>query len=389
MAIFGKSGLGNVLQTVVMGTDYMNEKKKRELQNAFVSDLSQRVMGTPDTIAQAQIANSGGQDITDAFGPQFDFKPGRAPLNVNSPDLPGLALRAQQLGVPITQLMEVLKAQQPVYDYVNGQRVVKSGMGSENNPDFITQLDKGMKPGPGGVVQNAPGYVDAAAEAAGAVTRATEGGKAAFDVITLNMPDGSTQQVPRDVAVQAILSNLGGGGAGGPGVGAGGLGRSQTPADASAAKIKADAQANAQVTLPSDLNAIDTAIENARSLQNHPSLNMRTGGWSMMPAIPGTAGAEFEAFKQQVLGEGFLNARQALKGAGQITDFEGAKAEQAIIRAKAAQTPEAFKKAVGDYIGALQRGRAIAQQKAGVPGQGLPSAPRTTGRNGSRIISVE
>jgi hypothetical protein len=300
-------------------------------------------------------------------------------LNINSPDLPSLALRAQALGVPISQVLDVMKAQQPDVNYDRGFGYNKKTGGAMGA--FHPELDKGMTLGAGGEVSNLPGYVRSAADAAGAVAGAQEGAKAALDVIPIDMGDGTTQQVPRDLAAKIIAQHLLGGAAAGGGGGAtGGFGRTRSPEATSAAKIRGDAQATSQVSLPTDLNAVDSAITTATRLRDHPELNHRTGMWSVLPAIPGTPGASFDAYKKQLLGQTFLDAYNTLRGGGQITEVEGRKATDAKVRMDAAQTPEDFKAALNDFIGAMQRGRAILQQKAGVPGQSLPSTPRTSGK---------
>ena len=111
----------------------------------------------------------------------------------------------------------------------------------------------------------------------------------------------------------------------------------------------------------------------------------------MLPAIGGTHKANFRNIVDQLSGQAFLNIRQALKGAGQVTDFEGAKGEIALSRMKAAADAgdePAFKQALFDYSQALDNGmqllndtaagkysqrslEIIAEQQGGAPG---PSA---------------
>lgn len=379
------SGVDGDLSTAVA----MKKAAADKLQQKLVQQAAMQAAGllSPQTIArQAQIGNADGEDITSAFAPEYDLSQRqRTPQEIAQ----GLArLAATVPGFNPTPYKDLATLAMPDVKYDRGYGF-DGKTGAPVGP-FHTELDKGMSPGADGVVRNAPGYVQSAAEAAKAVAAGQEGGKAQFDVIKVDLPDGRTVQMPRDVAVQAILQSLAGGGAGAPGSPAPlkGLGTSQTPAEASGAKIVGDAAATAQTTLPSDLNDIDTAIQNATALRDHPAMGMRTGVWAMVPALPNTSGMDFETRKKQVLGEGWLNARQALKGGGPITDYEGKKAEQAKMRMDSAQNEDDFKSALDDYVAALQRGRKLVQQKAGVPGQGLMSTPQTTGRNGSRIISV-
>jgi hypothetical protein len=169
-------------------------------------------------------------------------KPGRAPIDINSPDLPGLALQAQRLGVPITQLLEVLKAQQPdvgvgpdgsTYNKkslngipqrfatpqnINGWNIDQGD--PKNRGGYFPKLPDGMIPdGKGGLV-NATGL--------------TAAQQAQEEASTLGRTRGSMLTVPTRSGAPAVMTGaqyLGGeGGAGG--AQALGAGVGQTPDDA-------------------------------------------------------------------------------------------------------------------------------------------------------------
>lgn len=101
----------------------------------------------------------------------------------------------------------------------------------------------------------------------------------------------------------------------------------------------------------------------------------------MLPVTPKSNRANFQNVISQLSGDAFLNIRQALKGAGSVTDFEGQKGEQAISRMKDAAERgdnKAFEQAVQDYNTALDTGLELLRKQAGggyaagnVPG--LPS----------------
>lgn len=83
----------------------------------------------------------------------------------------------------------------------------------------------------------------------------------------------------------------------------------------------------------------------------------------------------------QLQGGAFLEARQALKGGGAITDYEGQKAEQAYARLNQAQSPEDFRAALDEFNYYVQQGLAKLQAQAsqqqmggGYPGA-APAAP--------------
>lgn len=361
------------------------QRQQKAAQQSFLQDLAGRLAPQYEDGPQLRVSTpnvTGGMQEAgnvDTWQYQSPRKVSDG-LNINSPELPALALQARALNMPLTDLLDVLKAQQPDVRFDRGFGY--NGKTGQTMGGYHPDLGQGVQPTANGGAEAVPGYAAALAGIEGAKTGAQEQQKAAYDLVDVPLPDGRTVKLPRLMAGQILSQSVGQGGV------PAGLGVSQTPAEASAAKIVGDAQATAQTTLPTDLNTIDTAIETAAQLKSHPALDKRTGAWSMLPAIPGTAGASFEAYKKQVLGQGWLDARQALKGGGPITDYEGKKAEQAKMRMDAAQTPEAFKAALDDYVASLQRARTLMQQKAGVPGARLPQGPRTQYR-GARIISVE
>lgn len=63
-------------------------------------------------------------------------------------------------------------------------------------------------------------------------------------------------------------------------------------------------------------------------------------------------------------GRAFLSARQALKGGGAITDYEGQQAGRALLRAQRAQSAEEFSQALVEFREHLARGLSILQQQA-------------------------
>jgi hypothetical protein len=87
----------------------------------------------------------------------------------------------------------------------------------------------------------------------------------------------------------------------------------------------------------------------------------------MLPTLPGTNRANFKNIVDQLSGQAFLNIRQALKGAGQVTDYEGAKGEIAISRMKAAAESgddAAFKQALLDFNEAIDNGMRLLREQA-------------------------
>jgi hypothetical protein len=99
----------------------------------------------------------------------------------------------------------------------------------------------------------------------------------------------------------------------------------------------------------------------------------------------GTKEADFMAKLKQLEGGAFLQAFQSLKGGGPITDVEGEKATQAIVRAQTSQSEEGFKKSMNevlDVLGNAEKRLGGAAQGAAQPAAAPAAAPsgKTAGR---------
>jgi hypothetical protein len=96
----------------------------------------------------------------------------------------------------------------------------------------------------------------------------------------------------------------------------------------------------------------------------------------VLPGIPGTQQKDFVSMVDQAKGKAFLEAFNALKGGGQITEIEGKKATDAIARLDRTQSPEGFDRALSDLEQVINAGvaRARLQAKSGGP---MTSAPMT------------
>ena len=115
-------------------------------------------------------------------------------------------------------------------------------------------------------------------------------------------------------------------------------------------------------------------------LKSHPGMSTSVGakgveylfGAKSQP-ISGTRAADFYTLLEQVQGGTFMQAFNNLKGAGQITEQEGAKATAAIARLNARQSEEGFAKALMDFDGVLAQAQARSQPATQ---QGAPAAPQ-------------
>lgn len=128
----------------------------------------------------------------------------------------------------------------------------------------------------------------------------------------------------------------------------------------------------------SDLEAqTNHTIQLGDALIKHPGFSTTVGTKGLTGAfaaaghpIPGTDAADFEARRKQLAGTQFLQAYATLKGAGQISNFEGDKAQRAIARMDNAQSEKEFKAAWDDYRSVLQLGLDRMRKKAGVTTNG-------------------
>lgn len=112
--------------------------------------------------------------------------------------------------------------------------------------------------------------------------------------------------------------------------------------------------------------------------KKHPGFANAVGATWLPGArfVPGTDAANFQAAFDQVQGAAFLEAFNVLRGAGAITEKEGAKATAARTRMSLAQSETEFTKAAREYQDVIRKGVQTMQQKAG---GGVGAAPAAAG----------
>jgi len=99
------------------------------------------------------------------------------------------------------------------------------------------------------------------------------------------------------------------------------------------AEVQGQAQGKAAFDLPAIELRSQTAIDSISELKKL-NIGPRYGAQSKVWAIPGTEGANIQARINQITSQAYLNAFDQLKGAGAITEAEGAAATAAITRLK-------------------------------------------------------
>lgn len=104
-----------------------------------------------------------------------------------------------------------------------------------------------------------------------------------------------------------------------------------------------------------------------KATKPHPGFSSYVG-FSFLPGqrfVEGSDAASYEVRQKQIEGKAFLEAFNALKGGGSITEKEGEKATAAIMRMNKASNEKEYISAARELQGIMRRGVERAQAKAG------------------------
>ncbi len=144
------------------------------------------------------------------------------------------------------------------------------------------------------------------------------------------------------------------------------------------AQQSAKAQADARSNLPSDIANAEQSLQLIDKAISHPGLAPAVGmsSWNPINKIPGTDAANFKALQDQLQGKAFLQAYQSLKGGGQITEVEGAKAENAIARLQSSQSEDEYRKSLVELRDVIKSGIGRSKAKAGISPQPAGGQPQ-------------
>jgi hypothetical protein len=160
-------------------------------------------------------------------------------------------------------------------------------------------------------------------------------------------------------------------------------------------KERADAQARANREAMEKRAGVMDEIASTRtmitSMLEHPGFSGSVGmknasylfGMKEEP-ISGTKEADFYPYIKQIRGGAFLKAFERIKGGGQITEIEGEKATDAIIRAQTSQSEEGFRKSMADFldvINSVEKRMLESGQGASSPSAAAPTAQTAAPRN--------
>lgn len=227
----------------------------------------------------------------------------------------------------------------------------KTGRPTYSAPQNGVQMQYGSDGTP--TASAVPGFAQAQAGIAGAETAATEGAKAGLDLVSVPDGQGGSIQMPRSQAVASLGQN---GAPGGAQTSSGAMGH--TPSKQTL---------DARESLPKVTGQTEKMINSIDGILNHPALSNSVGLKSYLPAIRGQARVDFEERSKQLQGQAFLQAFNDLKGGGQITEVEGAKATAAMGRLSTSQGEKAYRGALTELRGILEAAKSRAYQQAGVP----------------------
>lgn len=133
-------------------------------------------------------------------------------------------------------------------------------------------------------------------------------------------------------------------------------------AAAEAEKIKGQASGKAEVNYPLAIAKADGMIKAIDATLNDPGLAKGTGWLSPMQNVPATDAFRFGTRVKQLQGKAFLEAFESLKGGGQITEIEGAKATQAIARLETAMSEQDYRDALNELKEVVVLGKERARQ---------------------------
>jgi hypothetical protein len=129
----------------------------------------------------------------------------------------------------------------------------------------------------------------------------------------------------------------------------------------------------AAADLPRIVDGANQTLDLISRIKQHPGTERNFGMVGMVGNMPGGQAADAWAMIQQLGGKAFLEAFNSLKGGGQITEIEGEKATNAIVRMQKAQSHKAFIEALGDFESVIRMG--VDRARGAANGGAAPSGP--------------
>jgi hypothetical protein len=126
-----------------------------------------------------------------------------------------------------------------------------------------------------------------------------------------------------------------------------------------------EAQGKATADIPRIEANADRALQTIDQIRKHPGKKYGLGITAATGYLPATEARGFTNLVDQAKGQTFLEAFNSLRGGGQITEAEGAKATQALARLDRYQNEADFDAALKDLEDVVRKGLDVARRKAG------------------------
>lgn len=146
------------------------------------------------------------------------------------------------------------------------------------------------------------------------------------------------------------------------------------PEGIEAAKAQGKGMGQARVDLPKVEAAEKATLGYIDRVLSDPNLGNVTGWQANFPTLQ-SRNVDAEARIDQLKGRAFLAAFEALKGGGQITEMEGAKATDALARiTNLRQSDAGFRQALEDFKAEVRNLAEIARRRAAGGGSAAPTA---------------
>ena len=108
---------------------------------------------------------------------------------------------------------------------------------------------------------------------------------------------------------------------------------------------------------------IDRSLDTIDQLNTSPGFESAVGTSSILPTIPGTEKADFEAVLEKFQGQQFLTGVQQMRGLGTLTETEGKKITQAAAALSPSMSEKAFKKEMKIIENTLRNAKKREQRK--------------------------
>lgn len=373
IAIFGTAASGD-FGTAMKLRQMSAQRQKQADQQSFLGGLQ----GLMQPGYAEQEAPQVSLDPAQGTAAGYQYQPPartRDPLSINSPELPGLALKAQQLGVPISALLDVLKAQQP--DMAVGPDGTTYNKHSSNLPTRFrspqavnnTIVDMGAPENENRVIPSEPvkgampvydnrgrvvdwslpqGARGAIAGAAGAESAGRSAGSAPYEFVNVPGPDGQPTVMSRSRAAGGVFSG-------------------QTPGDAAYDADLAKASAGQYTGIQAAGQAASGKIATVRQIDNlltGLSTGKFTPAMADIQSAASSLGIKIDPKWGRVQAADALSNALTLQASGGSlgSGFSNADRDfQKSISPSAMQTPEGRRRVVAFTVAKAQREQQVAK----------------------------